>query len=119
MSGTQGTAMVSEPFPPYEGPEPLRSGIAAALRRVVDPEMALNILDLGLVYGVTIDADTVHVRLTMTSAACPVADVIVEEVETELDRAVPADLSIRVELVWEPPWSNDRMSEGARHFMGW
>ena len=90
-----------------------------ALRGVVDPEMALNIVDLGLVYGIDVAADAVHVRLTMTSAACPVTDVIVEEVETELDRVLPPELQIRVELVWEPPWSAKRMSESARRFMGW
>lgn len=104
---------------PFEGPERLRATITEALRRVVDPEMALNILDVGLVYGVTVADGTVHVRLTMTSAACPVTDVIVEEVESELDRALPAELKIGVELVWEPPWSNERMSEAARRFMGW
>ena len=52
--------------------------MTAALRRVVDPEVAMNIVDVGLVYGVTVEAERVHVRVTMTSAACPVADVIIE-----------------------------------------
>ena len=106
------------PFP-YEGPEQLRQPIVAALTRVVDPEVALSIVDVGLVYGVTVTDDTLHVLLTMTSAACPVADEILEEVETELDRAAPAALRIEVELVWEPPWTADRMSERAKRFMAW
>ena len=61
----------------------------------------------------------VDVHVTMTSAACPVADVIVHDIETELDRALPADLRIHVELVWEPEWTPRRMSATARRFMGW
>ena len=55
----------------------------------------------------------------MTSAACPVTDVILEDIETQLDRDMPPELLIQVELVWSPPWSTDRMSERARRFMGW
>jgi metal-sulfur cluster biosynthetic enzyme len=106
------------PFP-YEGPDELHEPIVAALRNVVDPEVALSIVDVGLVYGVTVTDDRLHVLLTMTSAACPVADDIIEEVETELDRVAPASLPIEVELVWDPPWTPDRMSERAKRFMSW
>jgi metal-sulfur cluster biosynthetic enzyme len=106
------------PFP-YEGPGALLQPIADALRRVVDPEVAMSIVDVGLVYGVTVADGKLHVLLTMTSVACPVADVIVDDVENELDRIAPADLKIQVELVWEPPWTPARMSERAKIFMGW
>jgi metal-sulfur cluster biosynthetic enzyme len=104
---------------PYEGPESLRQPILEALTRVVDPEVAMSIVDVGLVYGVTVDNEKVHVLLTMTSAACPVTDVIVEEAEGELDRIAPPELAVHVELVWDPPWTMDRMSARARIFMGW
>lgn len=107
------------PAYPYAGPEPLRQAIAAALQRVVDPELALSIVDVGLVYGVTVTDAKVHVLLTMTSAACPVTDLIIEDIETELDGVVPSGMTIEVELTWAPPWSSDRMSEGAKRFMGW
>lgn len=112
---------MTEPKPPfpYEGPEALRQPLVAALTRVVDPEVAMSIVDVGLIYGVTVTDEKLHVRLTMTSAACPVADLIIDEVETELDRVAPQELLIEVELVWEPPWSADRMSERARRFMQW
>jgi metal-sulfur cluster biosynthetic enzyme len=109
---------VTPPFP-YAGPDTLRQPIVDALRRVVDPEVAMSIVDVGLIYGVSVTDDKVQVLLTMTSAACPVTDLIVEEVETELDRALPPELLIQVELVWQPPWSPDRMSERSRRFMGW
>lgn len=112
-----GTACAA-PFA-YEGPPSLRQPVVDALTRVVDPEMALTIVDVGLVCGVTVADDRVDVRLTMTSAACPVADVIIDEVETELGRVLPGGLEVAVELVWEPPWTPDRMSERAKRFMGW
>ena len=110
--------MSDAPFP-YDGPENLRQPVIAALSRVVDPEVALNIVDIGLVYGVRIEADRFELRMTMTSAACPVADVIEEDAVTELERVLPAELEIAVELVWEPAWTPERMSERARRFMHW
>ena len=103
----------------YTGPEELRQGIEDALQRVLDPELGLSVVDLGLVYGVSVVDDQVLVRLTMTSPACPVVDVIVEDLECELDRALPGGSAIQVELVWEPPWSPERLSEHARSLMGW
>ena len=109
-----------EQFPyPYEGPEELRQPILEALRRVVDPEIAMSVVDVGLVYGVAVTPEKVHVKMTMTSAACPVTDAIFDDAESQLDRAVPPDLLVQLELVWDPPWTMDRMSERARRFMGW
>lgn len=110
--------MTDSPYP-YEGPDELRQPILAALHRVVDPEVAMSIVDVGLVYGVAVLPDRVDLRLTMTSAACPVADVIVDDACAELDRVVPQGLPVNVELVWEPPWTTDRMSDRAKAFMGW
>ena len=112
------TATAGAPFP-SDGPEALRAPVTAALSRVVDPEVSINIVDVGLIYGVTIDAGNVHVLMTMTSAACPVTELIIEDAEIELDKVVPADLKICIELVWEPPWTPDRMSANAKRFMGW
>ena len=106
------------PFP-YEGPDDLLPVIDGALRRVVDPEVAMNIVDVGLIYGVRLREGILDVEITMTSAACPVVDVILADAEDQLDRVLPPDLHIRVRLTWEPPWSSDRMSESARRFMGW
>jgi metal-sulfur cluster biosynthetic enzyme len=104
---------------PYVGPQDLLPTIVQALEKVVDPEVALNIVDVGLVYGVAIADGRMDVRITMTSAACPVTDVIVDDVENALDEAMPPGLKIHVEVVWEPPWTPERMSGRARAFMGW
>lgn len=106
------------PFP-YDGPPELEEPIAAALGRVVDPEVALSILDVGLVYGVRVEGCQAQVRMTMTSPACPVTELIVEEAEHELGRVLPAGCAIDVQLCWEPAWTPERMSERGRRFMGW
>jgi FeS assembly SUF system protein len=87
------------------------------LRECYDPEIPINIVDLGLVYGIDIDNGAVKVRMTLTAPGCPLADSIVEEVRQkllELDGVRSAD----VELVWDPPWSPDRISEEAKETMG-
>ncbi|MBY0368372.1 hydroxylase [Roseateles aquatilis] len=104
---------------PYSGPDDMREPVLAALSRVVDPEVAMTIVDVGLVYGVDVTPGRLHVLLTMTSAACPVADVILDDVETELERVAPPEMTIDVELVWKPAWTTDRMSARAKSFMGW
>ncbi|MFZ5549439.1 MAG: metal-sulfur cluster assembly factor [Pseudomonadota bacterium] len=106
------------PLFPYRGPEALRRPIEQALRRVVDPEVSLSIVDVGLIYGVVIDEAGAHVRLTMTTPACPVADVIIDDVEHELARVLPEG-RIVTELVWEPAWTPEMMSPLGRSFMGW
>lgn len=111
--------MIDESPFPYEGPDALQQPVIDALRQVVDPEVAMSIVDVGLIYGVSVSEGRMHVRLTMTSAACPVADVIMADVERELESVAPPDMKIALELVWDPPWTPDRMSEGAKRFMGW
>ena len=90
-----------------------------ALSRVMDPEAGMNIVDLGLVYGIDVSPEGVQVRLTMTSAACPMAEMIVDDAHAQLAAALPADTQVEIELVWDPPWTPDRMSEVARSMFGW
>ncbi|MBC5767280.1 metal-sulfur cluster assembly factor [Ramlibacter albus] len=104
---------------PYQGPDELADVIDYALCQVVDPEVAMNIVDVGLVQSVTVEEDVVDVKVTMTSAACPVTDTILADIEDRLDECLPASWRIRVELQWEPEWTPARMSEPARKFMGW
>ena len=103
----------------YEGPDALRQPVADALRRVVDPEMALSIVDVGLVYKVSVSGELARVTMTMTSAACPVADVIVDDVRSEMRRVLPERCELDIEMVWGPSWGPERMSPRARLFLGW
>jgi metal-sulfur cluster biosynthetic enzyme len=98
---------------------PDESAVRDALRQVQDPEAGMNIVDLGLVYGIEVSAAAVHVDLTMTSAACPMADLIVDEVSAAVTSVVPADTKVDVALVWDPLWTPDRMSDLAREHFGW
>jgi len=90
-----------------------REKIIDALREVYDPEIPVNIYDLGLIYTIDIDADhNVEVRMTLTAPACPVADKIVADVASRV-RGVEGVKSAKVNLVFDPPWTKERMSEAA------
>ncbi len=95
------------------------AAILDALREVDDPEAGMNIVDLGLVYGVDVAADGVHVDLTMTTAACPMTDMIVGEVRAAIAAIAPAGTAVDVRLVWDPPWTPDRMTGIAKAHFGW
>ena len=90
-----------------------------ALRQVLDPEAGMNIVDLGLVYGIEVSASSVRIDLTMTSAACPMAEMIVDEVHGALEGALPAGTEVKVHMVWDPPWTPERMTDFAREHFGW
>lgn len=102
--------------PPYNG---LETEIISALRTVFDPEIPVNIYDLGLVYGLNVDpaSGLVHIRMTLTAPACPVARTFPDTV-AEVVRQVPGVGEVEVELVWEPRWSKKMMSEAARLTLG-
>lgn len=103
----------------YDGEEPLRERVLRALAGVTDPEMSLGIIDLGLVYAVHVASDGVHVTMTMTSPACPVAEALAEEIEAALRAALPDARPVTVATVWTPPWTPDRMTARARDILGW
>jgi metal-sulfur cluster biosynthetic enzyme len=99
---------------------PDESALRDALRLVIDPELGMNIVELGLVYGIEVgEKDGVRVEMTMTSAACPVTDLLVEQVRSELAAVLPPGTPLEVELVWDPPWTPEKMSDLARAQFGW
>ncbi len=91
-----------------------RSAVIEAIRTCYDPEIPVNIYDLGLIYNIDVDADAnVHVQMTLTSPACPVAGSLPPEVEARV-KAVDGVSDAKVEVVWEPEWTPEKMSEAAR-----
>jgi metal-sulfur cluster biosynthetic enzyme len=98
---------------------PDESAIRDALREIDDPEAGMNIVDLGLVYVVDVGADAVRVEMTMTTPACPVADVITDRVKSAIEAIVPAGTRVDVDLVWEPIWNPSMMSGVAKDHFGW
>ena len=91
----------------------LERDIIMALRQVYDPEIPVNVYDLGLIYEVKVDDDhNVYIQMTLTAPNCPMADYVVEQVRAAV-ADVPGVVSARVDLVWEPEWDKSRMSEEA------
>jgi len=100
------------------GNDDLEERIIAALRTVHDPEIPVNIYDLGLVYGLAIDdGGQVEIHMTLTAPGCPVAHTFPAQVEAVV-RAVEGVETAHVELVWEPPWDASRMTEAVRLQLG-
>lgn len=96
----------------------LQEKVVAALRTVYDPEIPVNLYDLGLIYDIDIDPDnTVRIRMTLTAPGCPVADLIPAQVQTAVE-SIPEVKSATVDLVWEPTWTKEMMSEAARLDLG-
>ncbi|WP_133127964.1 SUF system Fe-S cluster assembly protein [Legionella nagasakiensis] len=96
----------------------LQEAVIAALRTVFDPEIPVNIYDLGLIYAIHIDeTKQVHIQMTLTSPGCPVAQTFPGTVEQAVNQ-VEGVKECTVELVWEPPWTQERMSEAARLELG-
>jgi FeS assembly SUF system protein len=96
----------------------LRDHIISALKKVYDPEMPVNIYELGLIYGLDVDdAGRVFIRMTLTAPNCPVAGTLPGEVERAA-RAVPGVTDVKLELTFDPPWSKERMSEAAKLALG-
>jgi FeS assembly SUF system protein len=96
----------------------MKDKIIAALRTVYDPEIPMDIWDLGLIYGVDVnDAGAARIRMTLTAPNCPVAGSLPAEVERKV-RAVPGVKSVQLELVFDPPWDKSRMSAEAKLMLG-
>jgi FeS assembly SUF system protein len=96
----------------------LESKVIQALRKVFDPEIPVNIYDLGLIYELKVGpSGETDITMTLTAPNCPVAGVLPKQVEQAV-RAVPGVTEVRLELVWEPAWDRDRMSQAARLELG-
>jgi len=102
-----------------EEPIPDESAVWDALRGVADPEVGENVVDLGLVYRVDCAPGRVHVDMTMTSPACPMSGTIAEEAENAIRNACAGAREVSVDIVFDPPWTPERMSEEIRQRFGW
>jgi len=93
--------------------------ILEALKAVLDPEIGVNIVDLGLIYQVEIQPTEVYIQLTMTSPACPLHGVITRNMDKVLRQTFPDLGEMTIELVWNPPWNPELMSPAAKRQLGW
>lgn len=98
---------------------PDEAEIREALRQIIDPEVGANIVDLGLIYRIECAPQRVLLEMTMTSPACPMGEMISDEVRAVLHECLPPACVPDVRLVWEPPWHPGLMSERTRQDLGW
>lgn len=99
-------------------PETLREQVLDALRQVDDPELGINIVDLGLVYGIELEDDTVHITYTLTTMGCPIGPLIEAQMKQLLSGIEGVD-NVNAEMVLRPPWTPDMMSEEAKAALGY
>jgi metal-sulfur cluster biosynthetic enzyme len=98
---------------------PTMAKVVEALHGIIDPELGLDIVDLGLVYDVTILDRDVEIKMTLTSLGCPVGPAMVNGAKRAVEMGVPGVRTCTVTLVWEPPWTHEQLSPAARSAMGW
>jgi FeS assembly SUF system protein len=96
----------------------LEDKVIAAIRTVYDPEIPVNLYDLGLIYNLDIDNDNnIKVQMTLTAPACPVAEILPQQVEAAIS-TVPEVSDISIEMVWDPPWNKELISDDAKLTLG-
>src|SRR3712207_5223930 len=91
--------------------------VEAALANVIDPELGLDFVELGLIYGIEVDADKVHVTYTLTTPGCPIGPQVSEQIE-EFVGELEGVGSVESSMVFDPPWTPDKMSEDAKFALG-
>jgi metal-sulfur cluster biosynthetic enzyme len=96
---------------------PTKEEVFQVLRQVEDPELGMDIVDLGLVYDVEVEDGKVKVIHSLTSMGCPVGPMIQEQID-QMTRTVPGVEDVEVELTWDPPWTPEKMSEDAKFILG-
>jgi len=96
----------------------LEQKIKTALKQVKDPELGINVVDLGLIYDLKFEIDQATVVMTMTSPSCPMNAFLSDSVKKRILKEIPEINSVEVEIVWDPPWNPQRMSIEARRILG-
>jgi metal-sulfur cluster biosynthetic enzyme len=121
MAGSEPNTSAAPSLPPVDwlvdGPD--AEGLTELLREVIDPELGVNIVDLGLVYEVALSAGGVaRIRMTMTTPGCPLTAYLDDAVHDAL-AGLPGVVDVDLRVVWDPPWSPEMMSDAAKHALGW
>lgn len=101
-----------DPYHEGEGTIVTKEEVIEVLKTCYDPEIPINIIDLGLVYGVEVKEDRVHIKMTLTMPGCPMGELIIENVKRKVE-AIEGVKEAKIELVWDPPWTPDRISKEA------
>lgn len=102
-----------------KSPSPQAQSIIDVLSHVIDPEVGENIVDLGLVYGIEVNHNIANINLTLTSSACPMGEMLLDDIHETLTKKLPSELAFHINLIWDPPWDPDMMSVEAKQRLGW
>ncbi|MCD6458280.1 MAG: DUF59 domain-containing protein [Thermoproteales archaeon] len=95
-----------------------KEDVLKVLKEVYDPEIPVNIVDLGLIYDVKVEDENVYIKMTLTAPGCPLAFFLTKMVEDAIKEKLPEIKDVTVDLVWDPPWTPERMSEDAKKLLG-
>ena len=94
-----------------------KKDVMKSLRECYDPEIGISLVDMGLIYDVKVDKDKVHIKMTLTTPGCPMHSFMVQDVREKV-KALKGVKGVEVELVWDPPWTPDRMSDEVKKKLG-
>ena len=97
---------------------PTQEQVIDIIKQCYDPEIPINIYDLGLIYDIDLDEDSIHIAMTLTTAGCPLHESMIEAVR-HVTQSADLTKMVYVDLVWEPPWTPELMSEDAKKALGW
>jgi metal-sulfur cluster biosynthetic enzyme len=97
---------------------PTKDEVVDALRRVEDPELGMDIVELGLLYDVEVEGPKVRVIHSLTSMGCPAGPMIQEDIHSTVESVFPEIQNVEIELTWDPPWTPERMSDDAKFILG-
>lgn len=92
--------------------------VREALKKVIDPEIGINIVDMGLIYEIKVEKNIAYIRMTLTVPGCPLVNMLTNQAE-QAARSVEGIADVKVELTWDPPWNPRMMSEDAKRKLGW
>lgn len=99
--------------------EPEAQRIYHALKTVIDPEIGENLIDLGLIYGIEVSSGIARITFTMTSYACPMSEMVIENIHDTVSKVLHDGIELELDLVWEPAWDPSMMNAQARQRLGW
>ncbi len=115
----EGELQLSNPMPANPDFTVTEDAVRDSLMHVIDPEVGVNVVDLGLVYGIAVNEPAIDITMTLTTPGCPLHDTIEAAIQRVIETRHPSITDIRTHLVWEPAWDTDMISDAGRRALGW
>lgn len=115
----EGQLQLSNPLPSQPSEFVTEDDVRESLKFVIDPEVGVNVVDLGLIYGIELVGSAVVITMTLTTPGCPLHDTIEEAIQRVVETRHPQITDIRTNLVWEPAWNTDMITDSGREALGW